>query len=100
MVEEFFGERVEVEQAAASPRPVRFTWRGQVHEVAKVEHVRVDTGFGSTPARSRKWYSRHHRRYYLARDAEGDLFEMYLDYANRQKPSWWLVKRWPGGQEQ
>jgi hypothetical protein len=94
-MEEFVGEQIEVERSEESPRPVRFNWRGAVHEVVEVLQDRVDTGFGGLPRGSRKWYTRRHRRYYVVRDSQGDLFEMYLDYANRNNPTWWLVKRWP-----
>ena len=82
-----------MEKAETSPRPVRFMWREEVHDVAEVLHERVDIGFGGLPTRSRKWYTRRHRRYYVVRDSQGDVFEMYLDYANRKKPTWWLVEK-------
>ncbi len=90
---EFISEQIEVEKAETSPRPVRFCWRGEQHDVVEVLSERVDIGFGSLPARSRKWYNRRHRRYYVLRDAEGHVFEIYLDYANRRKPTWWLAER-------
>jgi hypothetical protein len=92
-MEEFFGEQIEVGKEKQSPRPLRFTWRGEVHDVAEVLNERVDAGFGGLPLRSRKWYTRRHRRYYVVRDSQGDCFEIYLDYSNRQKLSWWLVRR-------
>jgi hypothetical protein len=92
-MEEFFGEQIEVEKEEQSPRPVRFTWRGEAHDVTEVLNERVDAGFGALPRRSRKWYTRRHRRYFVVRDAKGDCFEIYLDYSNRQKLSWWLVRR-------
>ena len=92
-MEEFFGEQIEVEKSEASPRPRRFIWRGEVHDVVEVLNERVDAGFGALPRRSRKWYTRRHRRYYVVRDSQGDVFEIYLDYSNRQKQSWWLVRR-------
>jgi hypothetical protein len=92
-MEEFFGEQIEAEKEEQSPRPLRFTWRGEIHDVMEVLDERVDTGFGGLPRRSRKWYTRRHRRYYVVRDATGDVFEIYLDYSNRQKQSWWLVRR-------
>jgi Domain of unknown function (DUF6504) len=92
-MEEFFGEQIVVEKEKSFPRPRRFTWRGEVHDVAEVLNERVDAGFGGLPRRSRKWYTRRHRRYFIVRDKKGDLFEMYLDYSNRQKLSWWLVRR-------
>jgi hypothetical protein len=93
-MQEFLGEQIEVEQSKTSPRPVRFKWRGKAHEVVEVLRVRVDTGFGGLPPRSRKWYTRRHRRYYVVKDSAGDTFEIYLDYANRKKQTWWLVKKW------
>jgi len=98
-MEELVAESIEVEQAATSPRPVRFTWRGKAHDIAEIVQVRVDTGFGGLPPRSRKWYSRRHRRYYVVKDSKGDVFEMYLDYSNRKKLSWWLTRRWPAGSQ-
>jgi cytochrome oxidase Cu insertion factor (SCO1/SenC/PrrC family) len=92
-MEEFFGEQIKVEKAARSPEPVRFTWRSETHEVIEVLEERVDTGYGALPRRSRNWYTRRHRRYFVVRDKKGDVFEIYLDYSNRQKQSWWLVKR-------
>ena len=90
---EFISERIEVEKAETSPRPVRFCWRGEQHDVVEVLSERVDIGFGALPPRSRKWYNRRHRRYYVLRDTEGNVFEIYLDYANRRKPTWWLAER-------
>ena len=90
---QFLDERIDVEQAEISPRPVRFTVRGQVHEVAEVLSERVDTGYGSLSPRSRKWYTRRHRRYYTVKDSAGDVYEMYLDYADRRRPTWWLVRK-------
>ena len=96
-MEELIAEKIDVEQAATSPRPVRFTWRKKVYEVAEVLQVRVDTGFGGLPPRSRRWFTRRHRRYYVVKDSQGHVFEMYLDYSNRKKLSWWLTKRRPRG---
>jgi hypothetical protein len=92
-MEEFIAEPIEVEKAETSPRPVRFCWRGESHEVMEVLREWVDIGFGGAPRGSRKWYNRRHRRYYVVRDGEGCVFEIYLDYANRRKPTWWLVQR-------
>jgi hypothetical protein len=78
-------------QAPQSPQPVRFTWRGRVHEVTEVLDERVvDAGFGTLPERSRRWHTRRHRCYYVVRDKEGDGFEIYRDYAGSGR-AWWLV---------
>jgi hypothetical protein len=90
---EFIEERIEVETMEKFPAPARFTWRGEVHEVADVISEHVDTGYGMLPAASRKWYTRRHRRYFTLRDSAGDIFDMYMDYADRRKIEWWLVKR-------
>ena len=90
---EFIGEQIEVEKAQTCPRPVRFCWRGKNHDVVEVLSEWVDTGFGDAPPRSRKWYNRRHRRYFVVKDVEGHTFEIYLDYANRRKPTWWLAER-------
>jgi hypothetical protein len=95
-MEEFFGEQIEVKKEETSPQPLRFTWRGEDHEIIEVLEERVDTGYGNLPPRSRKWYTRRHRRYFIVRDKKGDCFEIYLDYSNRQKQSWWLVRRIDG----
>jgi hypothetical protein len=91
--EHFIGEEVQVEQAGRSPRPVRFVWRGETHEVAEVVSMRVDTGFGGLPPRSRRWYTRRHRRYYVVRNGAGSTFEMYLDYADKAHRKWILVRK-------
>jgi hypothetical protein len=93
-MEELLAEGIEVRQAGTSPRPVRFTWRGKVHDIVEVLQMRVDTGFGDMPPRSRRWYTRRHRRYYVVKDSDSDTFEIYLDYANRRQRTWWLAKRW------
>ncbi len=90
---EFLGEKIEVERDPKFPRPVSFKWRDEVHVVAEVLEEWVDTGFGTAPERSRKWFTRRHRRYFIVRDSAGDVFEIYLDYANRSNQTWWLVKK-------
>ncbi len=92
-MEEFVGESIEVEKAETSPRPVRFKWRGQIHEVAEVLDEHVDIGYGNLPPNSQKWNTRRHRRYYVVKDSQGDVFKIYLDYANRKKPTWWLAEK-------
>ena len=92
-MDDFIGESIAVERAPSSPRPVRFEWRGEIHEVADVLNEWVDVGFGGLPPRSRKWYTRRHRRYYVLRDSAGAIFEVYLDYSNKSKPTWFLVRR-------
>lgn len=90
---EFLDEKIEVEIAETFPRPVRFTWHGEVHEVAEVVSEWVDIGYAHLPPGSRTWWNRRHRRYFTVKDATGDVFEMYHDYSNRKKQTWWLVKR-------
>lgn len=92
-MDRFISEQIEVEQSPTSPRPVRFWWRGQCHDVAEVISVRVDGGHGDLPARSRRWFTRRHRRYYTVKDTDGNTFELYLDYANRARKVWQLVKQ-------
>ncbi|MCP4263249.1 MAG: hypothetical protein GY774_37935 [Planctomycetes bacterium] len=94
-MEEFVGENIEVEKDETSPRPVRFKWRGQIHEVAEVLDEHVDVGYGNLPPSCQKWNTRRHRRYYVVKDSQGDVFKIYLDYANRKKPSWWLAEKRP-----
>ena len=95
-MDEFFDEQIEVQQDPASPRPVRFTWRGKAYDVAEVLSCRVDIGYGDMPAASRKWYTRRHRRCYSVKDTDGAVFEIYLDYSNKKKHTWWLVSRKTG----
>ena len=40
-MEEFFGEQIEVTKEETSPQPLRFTWRGEAHEVIEVLEERV-----------------------------------------------------------
>ena len=92
-MEEFIGESIEVEKTETSPQPVRFKWRGQMHEVTEVLDEHVDTGYGNLPPSSHNWRTRRHRRYYVVKDSQGDVFKIYLDYANRKKPTWWLAEK-------
>ena len=94
-MDDFIGEEIDVEQAPESPRPVRFTWRNRTYEIAEVLASRVDIGFGDHPPRSRKWYTRRHRRCYTVRDTEGSTFEIYLDYSDKRKHTWWLTRQVP-----
>ena len=94
-MEEFIGERIEVEKSEASPQPVRFKWRKQIYEVAEVLDEHIDTGYGNLPPSSQNWRTRRHRRYYVVKDSQGDGFKIYLDYSNRKKPTWWLAEKWP-----
>ena len=48
-MEEFVGESIEVEKDKTSPRPVRFKWRGAVHDIVEVLDECVDTGYGGLP---------------------------------------------------
>ena len=90
------GEAVAVVKSADSPRPVRFTWRGEAHEVAQVFREWIDVGHGNLPERSRRWYTRRHRRYFLVKDVAGATFELYLDYSNRERPAWFLARKMGG----
>ncbi len=92
-MDEFISEPIDVERASDGPAPARFMWRGQNHEVSQVIRSYVDIGYGDHPPMSRRWYTRRHRRYYTVKDASGAVYQMYLDYSNKSKPTWWLVKR-------
>lgn len=91
--DEFIGEPIEVERSPDSPRPMRFRWRNEVHELVAVEREWVDTGYGSLPRRSRRWFNRRHRRCFVVRDAKGERFMLYLDYSNRSRQTWFLSSR-------
>lgn len=95
----FLGEQIEVETERGSPRPVRFAWKDEMHIVTKVLSEWVDTGYGLLPRTSRTWYNRRHRRYFRVSDSDGRLFEIYLDYADRRHPTWWLVRELEPGQD-
>ncbi|MBN1806985.1 MAG: hypothetical protein JW837_17185 [Sedimentisphaerales bacterium] len=92
-MEEFIGEKIEVEKAEDSPQPVRFIWRKKIYEVAEVLDEHVDTGYGNLPPGSQNWRTRRHRRYFAVKDYQGDVYKIYLDYSNRKKPSWWLAEK-------
>jgi hypothetical protein len=96
-MDELIAEAVEVEHAADSPRPLRFRWRNEVHEVVEIDREWVDTGYGSLPRRSRRWFNRRHRRCFVVRDAKGERFMLYLDYSDRSRPTWFLASRIAGG---
>ena len=93
MPQQFIGESIQVDTVGGSPRPQSFRWRGEHHTVAQILDEHVDVGFGSLPVHSRTWWNRRHRRYFRVCDTNGDIFELYMDYAHRRTPSWWLVKK-------
>jgi hypothetical protein len=95
-MDEFIAEPVEVEQAPGLPQPARFLWRREKHEVAKIVSEWVDLGHGQLPETARRWYTRHHRRYYVVEDTAGVRYELYLDYANRKRPAWILTRKLAG----
>jgi len=77
---EFIGEKIEVEKKRLLLDPLRFTWRGQTHEVIEILDEHVDIGHGALPVRAINGITRHHRRYFVVKDSAGDVFEIYLDY--------------------
>ncbi len=93
VMDELIGETIEVERAPDAPRPLRFHWRGQTYEVARIIREWLDIGHGTLPKRSHRWYNRRHRRYYLIEDAAGQQFVLYLDYADRHHITWVLARR-------
>lgn len=90
---ELVSEQIEVERDERFPQPVSFVWRGETHVVAEIVKEWVDTGYGHVPPRSRKWYTRRHRRYFVVRDQAGDEFEIYFDYGDKRHRTWWLVSK-------
>lgn len=90
-MEGYVGEAIEVEQLPDSPGPIRFHWRGETYEVKAILREWVDISHGEAPERSRKWYTRRHRRYYEVQDEKGDRFILYLDYTKRSRR--WFMDR-------
>ncbi len=90
---EFVSERIQVERSEGSPTPVSFVWRGETYFVTALLREWVDVGYGRLPPRSRTWYNRHHRRYYVVLTSSGDTFKLCFDYADKRDRSWWLISK-------
>jgi hypothetical protein len=91
-VETFICERITVSCEGAPAQPVSFVWRKKEYRVAAVKGSWHDWGFARS-APSKDWRSRRHRTYFRVQTEEGEVFEIYLDRANRGNPTWILHKR-------
>jgi ribose 1,5-bisphosphokinase PhnN len=90
---ELLSEQIEVKRAENRPLPLSFKWHEQEYIVETVMKEWVDAGFGLTPPGSRRWYNRRHRRYFIVKCTDGEVFEMFQDYSQKSKITWWLVKK-------
>lgn len=87
----FICERIEVHCEGAPAQPASFTWRKAEYPVATVVHSWHDWGFARA-APKKDWRSRRHRTYFRVQIEDGRVFEIYLDRASRNKPTWILHK--------
>jgi len=72
-------ERIDVECEGEVRRPVSFTWRKQIFEIATIIRSWQDYRFSGGAPRKKTWRLRHHRNYFAVRTIEGRIFEIYLD---------------------
>jgi len=84
-------ERISVCSEGVPAKPVSFIWRKTEYRVVAVRHFWHDWGFARS-APKKDWRTRRHRTYFHVHTEEGKVFEIYLDRANRSKPTWVLHK--------
>ena len=89
----YMGQTSEVETRPGRTEPAAFDVVGERHVVVEVRQEWFDAGHGATPLATRSWRTRHHRKHFVVATDRGALFHLYYDYANRDRPTWVLVKR-------
>ena len=98
---EFIGKPIEVKLSEeAAGVPVAFRLGGKEYKVADVLQRWEEHGFGQTIPRHADWRSGAHRLYYRLRTAEGEVYEVYVDWLptrrqgrRRQEKSKWFAYR-------
>jgi len=90
MKPEFVGEEISVRCAGPLARPVEIIWSGRTYTVKAVLAFWYDSGFAPGSPRKRTWRLRHHRNYYHVKIDTGEIFEIYLDRADKRGPVWVL----------
>ena len=96
---EFVGEHVQVRCEGKIPRPAQVQWRDRTYEVSTILASWQDSGFGAGSPKKRTWRLRRHRNYYHVKVETGEIFEIYLDRADKRRHVWILsqvVFRPPG----
>lgn len=101
MAIEFIGKPIEVELSEeAPPAPVAFRLGRQRHEVAEVLSRWEDQGYGQRIRGHIDRLGQGQRVYYRVRTAEGEVFELYVDWsparrkgAKRSEKSQWFAHR-------
>ena len=95
----FMEREIEVEAAEDAPqRPVAFKMGGRRYVVADLLRTWED----EAPGGARQWSKRRHRTFYRLRTEEGDLFDVYFDWAEarrRHRDRWVLHRRLSTGTE-
>ena len=84
-------EEISVSCEGVPAKPVSFTWRKKEYRILAVKHSWHDWGFARS-APKKDWRSRRHRTYFHVRMEDGKVLELYLDRANRGRPTWILHK--------
>ena len=93
----YLGRTIEVETRAGRTEPAAFEFDGARHVVVEVRQEWFDAAHGATPFAARSWRTRHHREHFVVATDRGALFHLYYDYANHDRPTWVLVKRFEEG---
>lgn len=91
----FICEKIDVVCEGIPSQTTSFTWRGKEYRIVAVKHSWHDWGFAAS-APKKDWRSRRHRTYFQVQVEDGTLFELYLDRADRSKPTWILHKQISG----
>ena len=101
MAIEFIGKPIEVELSEETPpAPTAFRLGGQRHEVAEVLSRWEEHGYGQRIRGHLDRQPQGQRFYYRVRTAEGEVFELYVDWSpvrrkgtKRSEKSQWFAHR-------
>lgn len=97
MPHRFIGQEVKVKVEGEVRQPVSFRLEGKDYAITEILAAWADYGFGSAPARRKRWWQRHHRNYYRVRTTEGEVFEIYYDRGvslkNPQYKKWYVSRQ-------
>jgi hypothetical protein len=95
----FLGQTIQVKTAEGRIEPTQIRVEGRWLSVAEIVADWFDTGHGATPLKSRDWRTRHHRRQFHVKTADGSVYHLYCDYGDRRGKVWVLVRKMekPGG---
>jgi hypothetical protein len=87
----FYDQKIDVHAEGVPLRPVSFTWRGSLHQIAEIQNQWHDWHVGKGGPKRLAWKQRRHRNYFRVVTTEGRTFDIYYD---RKCPRYeWILYR-------